>query len=95
MGCAGCLVILLAFIGPRVALFFTWLFTDFVSRAYDTFWVPALGFVFLPWTTLVYALAHDGSGVGSIGWLFVAIALLADLSSWRNAARREYRERNA
>jgi hypothetical protein len=84
----GCLIVLLAFIGPRLALGFTWIFTEFIDRAYDEWIIPALGFVFLPWTTLVYALAYDGDGLNALGWLFVAFALLADLSSYGLGARR-------
>lgn len=84
----GCLIFLLALIGPRVALFFVWLGTDFVDRAFDGFVVPALGFVFLPWTTLTYSLAYDGRDVGPVGWLFVAVGLFADMSSYGLGARR-------
>lgn len=86
----GCLIFLLALIGPRVALFFTWAFTTYVDRAFDSFVVPVLGFVFLPWTTLVYALAYDGRDVSPIGWLFVAVALFADMSSYGASARSRY-----
>ncbi len=84
----GCLIILVALISPRVALFFMWLFTNMVDRAYDNFAVPVLGFVFLPWTTLAYTIAHDGHDVSSVGWLFVAVALFVDLSSYGVTARR-------
>jgi hypothetical protein len=87
----GCLIVLLAFIGPRLALGFTWIFTDLVNRAYDAWIIPVLGFVFLPWTTLMYALAYDGDGVSPLGWLFVALALMADISSYGYSARRGYR----
>lgn len=84
----GCLVFLLALIGPRVALFFVWITTGFVDRAYDGFFVPFLGFLFLPWTTLIYALAYDGTGVSLLGWFFVVLGLFADISSYGAAARR-------
>jgi hypothetical protein len=77
----GCLVVLLALIGPRVALLTVWLFTSRVDTAFESLVVPVLGFVFLPWTTLVYALAHGGNGVSTVGWAFVALGLLADVSS--------------
>ena len=83
----GCMILLLSLIGPRVALGFVWIFTILVDRAYDNVIVPILGFVFLPWTTLVYALAYDGNGVSAIGWFFVAMAALGDVSSI-TAARR-------
>lgn len=85
----GCFIFLLALIGPRVALAFVWAFTTFVDRAFDNWIVPMLGFVFLPWTTLVYSLAYTpGGGVSAFGWLFVAMALLADVSSYAASGRR-------
>lgn len=57
--------------------------TNLVDRAYDNFLIPALGFVFLPFTTLVYALAYDGHGLSALGWMFVALAFVADISSYR------------
>lgn len=84
----GCLVFLLALIGPRVALFFVWLSTDLVDRAFEGFVVPVFGFVFLPWTTLMYVLVYDGNDVDPVGWLFVALGLLADVSSYAAAGRR-------
>jgi len=84
----GCLVLLFALIGPRVALGYVWIFTTMVDRAYDNMLIPVLGFVFLPWTTLVYALAYDGHGVSALGWFFVALALLGDISSHAATARR-------
>lgn len=85
----GCFIFLMALIGPRVALFFVWVFTEFVDRAFDDWIVPALGFVFLPWTTLIYALAYTpGGGVSGLGWFFVAMGLLADVSSYTASGRR-------
>jgi hypothetical protein len=86
----GCLIVLFSLIGPRVALGFTWIFTTLVDRAYDNVLIPVLGFVFLPWTTLMYALVYDGNDVSGIGWLFVAFALFADVGSYKASARREY-----
>jgi hypothetical protein len=80
----GCFVVLFALISPRLALFFVWLFSDLLSRAYDDWWLPFLGFFLLPWTTLVYAVMWDigGHGVDGIEWFFVALAFAVDLSSW-------------
>ena len=74
-------------IWPRVTLGFVWIFTTLVDRAYDNAIVPVLGFLFLPWTTLVYALVYDGNNVSSIGWFFVALAAFADVSSIAAARR--------
>ena len=80
----GCFVFLLSLIGPRLALGYVWIFTTFVDRAYDNAVIPVLGFVFLPWTTLTYALSYDGNGVSGIGWFFVARGLIGVVSALRS-----------
>ena len=86
----GCLIAAMAMIGPRVALFFVWITTGFVDRAFDSTIVPVLGLFFLPWTTLVYALAYDGHNVNLLGWFFVFLAFTADLSATAVSARQQY-----
>ncbi len=86
----GCFVILFALIGPRVALVFTWIFSDNISRAIDGWLVAFLGFCLLPWTTLSYVWMWDwgSNGVHGFEWFFVVLAFLFDLASYgfgRNA----------
>jgi hypothetical protein len=84
MGC-GCLVALLVWLSPRFALVIMQLFTDKLSIAMDSFLMGALGFVFLPYTTVFYALCYApglGGGVSGFGWLLVALGFLLDLGSW-------------
>ncbi len=85
----GCLVLLASMISPRLALGLVWIFSDFVDRAYDSFIVPFLGLLVMPWTTLIYALAYAPRvGVTGWGWFFVILGVLADLSSWGENAWR-------
>jgi len=80
-----CLIALFALIGPRVALVFTAIFSDMISRAIDSLIVAFLGFLFLPWTTLAYVVFYDvGSGreVRGIEWLLVGLAFLVDIGSY-------------
>ena len=86
----GCFVVLFALISPRLAIIFTWIFSGVLGRAYDDWWLPALGFFLLPWTTLAYAWMWDaGSGeVSGFEWFIVALAFLADLSSHADSGRR-------
>jgi hypothetical protein len=78
----GCLVFLLSMISARLALAVVWIFTVFVDRAFDSFIVPLLGLIFLPWTTLLYVLVWTPrDGVSPLGWALVVIAFLADLGS--------------
>ena len=77
-----CLLVLVAFVSPRLALFFVLVFSDRLSHAFDNVFLPILGFFFLPWTTLIYTLAWTAGGVSGIGWFFVAFGFLIDVSSW-------------
>ena len=78
-----CVVALMGLVGPRVAFLFAWLFTPQVDQAYDDFWVPLLGIIFLPWTALFYAIAFaPGPGVGGFGVFFVLLGLLFDIASY-------------
>lgn len=80
-----CLIALFALIGPRIALVFTAIFSDMISRAIDSWAVALLGFLFLPWTTLAYVVFYDvGSGreVRGFEWFLVGLAFLVDLSSY-------------
>ena len=85
----GCLVVLLAFISPRLALFAIFLFSDLLSRAFDSWFVPLLGFFLLPWTTLAYAAmwASSTNEVSGFEWFIVILAFLIDLGSYANRGR--------
>jgi hypothetical protein len=85
----GCLVVLLAFISPRLALFAIFLFSDLLSRSFDSWFVPFLGFFLLPWTTLAYAVmwASSTNEVAGFEWFIVILAFLFDLGSYANRGR--------
>ena len=81
----GCFLALLALISPRLVLFILAIFSDTLSRAYDSWIVPLLGFFLLPWTTLAYAAFWDwgpGHHVTGFEWFFVVLAFLIDLGSY-------------
>ena len=84
-----CLVVLLAVISPRLALFAVWLFSDLLSDAFDSWAVPLLGFLLLPWTTLAYAgMWSAGSNeVYGFEWFIVILAFVVDLGSWVGGGR--------
>ncbi len=84
----GCLVALLALFSPRLALFFVWIFSDLLSRAYDDWWVPLLGFFVLPWTTLAYAVMwSSGDRVEGFDWFIVVLAFFVDLGAYASGGR--------
>lgn len=88
-----CLVALFALISPRLALFFIWVFSNLLSRAFESWAVPLIGFFLLPWTTLAYAVMWDsGNRVYGFEWFIVALGFLFDLASYSRIERRRRRD---
>jgi hypothetical protein len=84
----GCFIALLALISARLALFFIAIFSDLLSRAFDSWFVPLVGFFLLPWTTLAYAVMWDSSHrVYGFEWFIVVLAFLVDLGSYFSGTR--------
>lgn len=69
-----------------------WIFDRQVGDAFSSWIVPFLGFIFMPWTTLLYAWmwSINSAGVAGWEWIFVAIGVLSDLFFWI-AGRRSLR----
>lgn len=79
-----CILVLIALFMPRLAIFLIWIFSDWLSRAFETTLWPLAGFFFMPYTTLGYMagmLNNNGNING--GWLvLVVICALIDLGAW-------------
>jgi hypothetical protein len=98
----GCLFALISAISARFALLLVWIFTDRLAVAFRSGWEAVLGFIFLPYATLFYALVYaPGKGVDGFGWVIVALGILLDISSGvfgtrgrrRRARRRQLEDR--
>jgi len=79
-----CLLSTLVMLGPRAGILVWWILDRLrFSFAFgDNFILPLLGFLFLPWTTLVYLLIwHPGAPIG-FDWVWIALALLVDLGAY-------------
>jgi hypothetical protein len=85
----GCFVALLSLISPRLALFAIFIFSNLLSRAFDSWVVPLLGFFLLPWTTLAYAVMWSvgTNKVTGLEWFIVILAFFVDLSSYAQSNR--------
>lgn len=83
-----CLVALLALLSPRLALFAIFVFSDLLSRAFESALVPFLGFFLLPWTTLAYAVTWSSADrVLGFEWFIVVLAFLFDAGSYAKGRR--------
>jgi hypothetical protein len=76
--------------GPRIAFLIYWLIPFGrlkIASAFNTWILPLLGLVFVPWTTLMYTLVYPIMGWD---WLWLGLAVLADISAYgAGAARRK------
>jgi len=93
----GCFVALAAFLSPRLAIFLVWLLdNDRMAAAFNSFWIALLGFIFLPWTTLAWAVAYAPvRGVTGFGWFLVAFAFVCDVMTHVGAAQARRSRRTA
>ena len=83
-----CAIAVLGLIGPRALVAFWWLVDParWTLVFGNSALIPALGFLFLPWTTLMYVLFWAAGGLDFLGWLFVAVAFVADIGTYGGGA---------
>jgi hypothetical protein len=83
-----CLLVLLALFLPRVVIVLLWLFTTFFN-AVDNAIIGILGFIFMPYTLLAYALAMNGPGsISGVYLILMIVAVIADIASWGGGGHR-------
>lgn len=79
----GCLAGILVLAAPRFVMVVLWIFTGYLSRAYDGWILPLIGFFVLPTTTLAYAIAENQTrGLRGWGLFLVILAVLLDVGIW-------------
>jgi len=78
-----CFIALLGVIAPRVLIVIWWLVDPSRWTAtFNTQLVPALGFVFLPWTTIFFVLFSSSGSLTGLGWVFVVLGLIGDVGTY-------------
>lgn len=83
-----CLLILIGLFIPRVTLLFLWLLTGYVGRAFETTLWPLLGFFFLPYTTLAYAISiQEGGSLKGLWLVLFVLGVLLDFGVLGGAER--------
>lgn len=77
-----CFLTVVVFFGPRLGILVWWLFDQARWQlAFSNFIWAFLGFIFLPWTTLMWVAVFPGGIVG-FDWLLLGMALLVDVGSY-------------
>jgi uncharacterized oligopeptide transporter (OPT) family protein len=75
-----CLLLLVVLLFPRVVLVLTFLFSNYLQRAYDNLLIPLIGFIFLPITTLAYAwIANSRQPIEGIYLIVLIVAVIIDI----------------
>jgi len=81
-----CLFSALVLLGPRAGILIWWLLEPAKwNLAFQTFIWPLVGFIFVPWTTLMYVLVFQG-GIDGFDWVWLGLGLLIDIGSWTGGA---------
>jgi hypothetical protein len=88
-----CLFLVAGLLGPRIAAIIWWIADS--SRwdlAFSSWIWPALGILFLPWTTLAYVLMWSAvGGVEGAEWIVVALGFALDIATYSaRAAKSRY-----
>ena len=80
---AGCLLAMGAAFAPRIALIIMWIVGPRINAAFDTFIIPLLGIIFLPYTTIMYVLVWNPvGGVHGWDWLWIVLGVWLDFMKW-------------
>jgi hypothetical protein len=78
---SGCLTGLVATFSRLFLLFFWIARPTMWQAAFGSFIVPCLGFLILPFTTLMYVILWSPQGLQGLDWLWIALAVVLDIAS--------------
>jgi len=77
-----CLLVVLILAFPRLVLAVMFFTSTYLQRAYDSLLILALGFCFLPLTTIVYAwMLNSHRPTEGVNLVFLLVAVLIDLGA--------------
>jgi hypothetical protein len=77
-----CLVATLFMLGPRAAIVVWWLIEPARwAASFDTVLWPIVGFLLLPWMTLMFVAVAPG-GIDGFDYVWLAIGLAMDALTW-------------
>jgi hypothetical protein len=71
-----CFATALLLFGPRLAILIWWIYTPvYISTLFQTWIWPILGWIFLPWTTLMYMVVAP-AGIVGFDWILLGLGVL-------------------
>ena len=85
-----CFFTALLFAGPRLAILVWYIIRPvYVNAAFDSFIWGFLGWLALPWSTLMYIAIYPGGIIG-FDWILLGLGVFADIAGYLGG----YRERS-
>jgi hypothetical protein len=83
LGC-GCLLAMSAAFVPRLVIIFAWIWSPRWELVFqDLSWIwGVLGFIFLPYTLIMYVLVWSPGGIEGWDWMWIILGVLLDLMKW-------------
>jgi hypothetical protein len=86
-----CFLTALFMVGPRLAILVWYIVQPiYVNAAFDNFIWGFLGWLFLPWSTLMYIAIYPG-GILGFDWILLGIGVFADIFSYVGGYRERHR----
>ena len=77
-----CLFTSILLVGPRLGLLVWWIINPiYVNAAFDSWFWGFLGWLLLPWTTLMYIAIYPGGIIG-FDWILLGLGVFADMFSY-------------
>ncbi len=77
-----CTITSLLLVGPRLAILVWYIFNPvYVNAAFGNFFWGFLGWLLLPWTSLMYIAIYPGGIVG-FDWIFLGLGVFADMATY-------------
>jgi hypothetical protein len=83
----GCLLAFGIAVAPRVFLILAWIFSARWDLVWKNNWfVPLLGIIFLPFTTVMYMLVWSPTGIQGWDWMWIVLGVMLDIMKWGQIA---------
>lgn len=84
----GCMLAFGFAVAPRAMLILAWIFSDRWPYVWSGDWfVPLLGIIFLPYTTIMFMLVWRPTGIDGWDWLWIVLGVILDAMHWAQVAQ--------
>lgn len=83
----GCLLSIFIVFAPRVMLILAWIFSDRWDIVWNGWFLPLLGIIVAPYTTIMYMLVWSPTGIAGWDWMWIILGVMLDVMKWAQVAQ--------